>query len=176
MRKENPKIRWHLTPEELEQIRGLALSGLSNTAIAAQMHITRNTVALAKRKLGLPVWPALPEAEILELLRGGMAPRAVAKTLRVSIPRTTKFAHSHGFGRPKRELSSAQKARIDTMILRRERSAAMIAKACHASYKYALARAHTLLQVERFLPVHKDPLRSDFPFGNNPPTAAGLSS
>ena len=44
--------RWHLTPEELEQIRELALNRFSNTAIATQMRITRNSVALAKLKNG----------------------------------------------------------------------------------------------------------------------------
>jgi predicted DNA-binding protein (UPF0251 family) len=176
MKKENPKIRWHLTAEELEQIRELALSGLHNVDIAAQMHITRNAVALAKKKMGLPVWPALPEATILELLRTGMAPRAVAEKLNVSKRGTTRFAHAHGFGKPRRTLSDRQKARIDRMILRREKSAQMIAKACNASYKYVLARAHTLLDVSKFLPVWKDPLRSHFPLGNNPPNEAGLST
>jgi len=168
--------RWHLTPEELNEVCHLALTGLSNTAIAATMDINRNTVALAKRKLGLPVWPALPGAKILELLRSGMSARAIAKKLEVSCRGTAELARQHGFGRPRRNLSSAQKVRIDRMILRREKSAAMIAKTCKASYKYVLARAHTLLECPKFLPVWKDPLRSHFPLGNNPPNEAGLST
>jgi DNA-binding CsgD family transcriptional regulator len=156
-------MRWHLKPDEVEQIRTLALEGTSNTDIAAQMKITRNTVALAKRKMGLPVWPALPEAEVLRLLKSGMAPRSVAKKLGVSVRGTTEFAHANGFGRPRRKLSPAQKSRLDEMILHREKSAIQIAKACRASYKYVLFRAHTVLGIGQFLPVWKDPLRSNFP-------------
>jgi DNA-binding CsgD family transcriptional regulator len=176
MKKENPKMRWHLTDAEIEQIRTRALEGMNNTDIAAQMHITRNTVALAKRKLGLPVWPALPEAEVLRLLKTGMAPRAVAQKLGASYRGVTKFANANGFGRPRRKLSAAQKAKIDRMILRHEKSAQMIAKTCSASYKFVLRRAHVLLDCLKFLPVHKDPLRSYFPLGNHPPNGAGLST
>ena len=154
---------WHLTPEEIEQIRELVLSGLNNTQVAREMHVTKSTVALAKKKLGLPVWPSLPEEKVLALLETGMAPRAVAQKLKVSIRGTRRFAHEHGFGKPLRELSPAQKKKIDRMILRREKSGAMIAKTCNCSYKYALARAHTVLGITQFLPVWKDPLRSNFP-------------
>ena len=157
------KKRWPLRPGELEQIRALALSGMSNTDIAAQMRINRNCAARAKRKLGLPVWPTLPADKILTLLRRGMSPRAIARSLQVSIRGTTEFAHAHAFGKPRRTLSAAQKARIDRMIRRHEQSAAMIAKTCNASYKYVLSRAHALLGCPKFLPVWKDPLRSDFP-------------
>ena len=53
-RKTNPQIRWHLSDTGKKQIARISNEGLTQTAIAGVLHITRNTVCLALKKMALP--------------------------------------------------------------------------------------------------------------------------
>lgn len=154
---------WHVTPNEMREIRRRVLAGERTMQIALQMHLTRNTVALAKKKMGLPVLPPVPAKKILALLLGGIDQRQIARILKFSYRRIRAFARAHGFARPRRTLTAAQVLAIDEAILNRQASAISIARKHNASYKYVLQRAHAVLACETFLPTWKRPLESYFP-------------
>jgi Homeodomain-like domain len=181
MMKKDTQHHGRLTGLEKDEIVRLAKLGLSVTAIAKQMSLTPQTVARWKRANGLPSWPALPEAKIVELLRDGLAPRTIAQTLRTSYRGTRRFAHAHGFGRPRKVLSKAQLEQLKTEILAREGSAAALSKKHRCSYKTVLSLAHSLLRCERFLPSWKNPLASYLPqkwavtFAANKPSSMGAA-
>jgi predicted transcriptional regulator len=87
--------RWHLTYLERRHIKTLRLRGCSQTAIARIMRITRNTVALALRRMGLPTRQQVDEGKVLALLRRNMDRRTVAQKLGVSLRAVKRIAKAH---------------------------------------------------------------------------------
>jgi hypothetical protein len=158
-----------IADDVIEKIRELQSQGLGTGAIGERLGLSLGVVTKYKKILGLPVWPPLPEKEILKLLRKGLAPRTIAQRLRVSYRRTRKFAHAHGIGRPRPKLTAAQKKLLTADILAREASAAALAKRYGASYHEVLQMAHDLLACKRFLPSWRTPLSSYFPSRSDEP-------
>jgi hypothetical protein len=102
-KKENPKIRHHLTAAEKDWIRSLALAGCGNTQIARTLHVTRNTVALARQKMGLaarrkPV-KILNQTEHLALMSAIMHQKssaaALAREFGLPYARVLGLAHAY---------------------------------------------------------------------------------
>jgi hypothetical protein len=164
MKKPNPQIRWHLADAEIQEIATLRSRGLGQTAIAHKLKLTRNTIAKALRKLGLPTRrPLFHEEEILNMLRAGVERRQIARTLEVPYRSVYLFAREHGFGKPRKQLSAEATSRLRDDIINRRGPAFQLARKYGTAYKQVLKLAHETLACERFLPVHKDPLRSHFP-------------
>lgn len=164
-RKAHPKCRWHLSVEEKRQIAKLSAQGRSQTDIARAMHITRPTVELNLKKLGLPTRvPLLHQEKILALLTKGVERRKIARSLGVSYRKVYAFAREHGFARAKRQpLSSERMAWLCDDVANRRGSAASLAKKYSVPYKLVLQLAHSMLECERFLPIRQPPLSSYFP-------------
>jgi hypothetical protein len=95
MKKETPKIRWHLSSQELRQIKTLRSKGCGATAISRILHLTRNTVSLAFRRMGLPSKPPIPTQQILKLLRANMDRELVARTLHCSLRAVKRIGREH---------------------------------------------------------------------------------
>lgn len=162
------ETRGCLTKCEKRKIARLYRNGLRVREIAERLHVTPNTVALAKKKMGFPVLPIMPEKKILALLQANVDQRQIARILKVPYRRIRLFARAHGFARPRHVLTPAQLAAIDEDILNREGSAKSISKRYKASYRYVLERAHLILECEKFLPTWKWPLSSYFPSRPSP--------
>ena len=161
MRKPNPQHRWHLTAEEIEKIAALRSQGHSQTEIGKRLKITRNSVAVALKKLGLPTLrPLAHQEQILALLNQSIERRIIARMLKVPYRSVYRFARERGFGRPRKQFSVEQ---LIEDIVNHRGSGIALAKKHGASYRKVLQLAHTVLACERFLPVWKNPLRSDFP-------------
>jgi hypothetical protein len=95
MRKPDPKHRGHLDWRERRHIKTLRRRGCSQTAIARIMHITRNSVALALRKMGLPTRQQVDEAKILALLRKNLDRKLVARTVHCSLRAVKRIGKAH---------------------------------------------------------------------------------
>jgi hypothetical protein len=145
---------------------------LGTTAIAARLGLSMGAVHRYKKLLGVQGLRILPEKEILKLLAQGVAPRPIAERLAIPYRRVRKFAHAHGFGRPRPKLSAAQKKLLTADILARETSAMALAKKYKASYHEVLRMAHEILACKNFLPSWRTPLSSYFPSRAPLPTKA----
>lgn len=165
MRKPNPKIRWHLSAEEIQQIASLRAQRLTQSAIVARMKINPITVAKALKKLGLPtLLPLAHQEEILAMLKKGVRRRAIAKSLGVPYRKVYEFARQNGFERPlKKPLTQQQREKLIDDIVNHRATALALTRKYRASNREVLALAHETLACERFLPTGKNPLSSYLP-------------
>src|SRR5258706_14364968 len=129
--------------------------------IAARLSIRRDTVADIIKRAGLV--PGLPERKLLALRRAGLTQPEIARKLRLNYRRVFRWFRAHGVRQPRYAMTPQKLAAIDDAILRREATAISIVNNYRASYTYTLARAHQLLECERFLGISNPPLTSYFP-------------
>jgi hypothetical protein len=175
MRKENPKKRWHLTAEEIEQIRKLTLQGMRQGKIAKLLHLGRDTVGQWQVRMGLPTVPPIPEEEILKLFKLKWGGYRIAKHLHVPRNQVYAIAHEHGLTLGWSKTPPENEARFIEALKRGENYRIRLAR----KYGVAICRAREIakqvLKTERFRPgLSKPPLSSDFPQRHHP--RGGLST
>ena len=173
MRKLNPKIRWHLTAAECEQIAALRSQGLSQTAIAMRLAISRNTVRRVLRKSGLPTLVPMRyrEKDVLDLLRQGIERRTIGRMLKVPHRAITRYARENGFTRltrpkPNPRISAQRLAELENDIVNHRATAAGLYRKYRndgVGYRWILRMAHEILACERFLSSNRDPFVSYYP-------------
>jgi hypothetical protein len=150
MRKANPTIRWHLSAKEIAKIKTLRLKRRSLTEIARTMHITRNTVNLALKKLGMPTRLPDPEKEILALLQRNMDRKVVAKALHCSL-RAVKRVGNKFHTKKTPDPFHGKRARVDAAIKQRLGQAIDIARENRVPYRQVLRRAHEIFGPAKFI-------------------------
>lgn len=168
MRKFNPRFRWHLSPAEKEIIRTLkVIGGLSQTAIAQRLHLTRNTVRKALVSMAIPTRRPIPEQEILALLREGIGQRRIGKQLGVSSRATAAVVKKYHWKRADGagyHLAAKKRQQIIRAIENKEDHGTHLAETFSVGYHTVLDYAHRSLKCPKFLggPT-KEPFMSNFP-------------
>jgi transposase len=110
VRKENPKMRWHVTDEEKARIVAMTKEGKLQKEISAAIGVGRDVVARWQKRLGLrEAWkglptrpktpPQIPEEEILRLFKLDWNGYKIARHLHISVPRVYAVAEKYGFVR-----------------------------------------------------------------------------
>ncbi len=162
LRQPAKRTRGRLSAREKTRIAKLyEKEGKTITDICNRMRISRGSVTALIKRMGLVA--GLPENKILALRKLGFTQREIACKLRLNYGNTFRWFRAHGFTQPRYAMTPQKIAAIDRAILNREATAISIAKNYSASYTYTLARAHVLLECERFLGISKPPLTSYFP-------------
>jgi hypothetical protein len=137
--------RWHLTAKEIAKIKALRLRRRSSTEIGRIMDLTRNTVTLTLKKLGMPTRLPDPEKEILALLRQNMDREDVAKQLRCPLRAVKRIGRKHGTKRKiARDPFRGKRAAVEAALRdpARQLSAKQIAREYKVVYRAVLRLAH----------------------------------
>jgi transposase-like protein len=130
-----------LTASELRRIKSLREQRCSVTQIARILSITRNTVDRALRKMGLPSKPAIPEQEILQLLRNNLDRRIVAERLHVSLRAVKRVGKKFGT-KKKPDPFRGKGPKIEALLRSRLYTAREIANLEKVPYRPVLNKAH----------------------------------
>jgi hypothetical protein len=177
MKTENPKIRWHLTPEEKARIRRLTFERVSQAKIARIMNLGAPTVSKAQRAMHLPTRVPIPRTEIMQLFEKGWGGYRIAKHLGVAVSAVYKVAHQNNFRRPDNvgyPTPPGNELRLIEAIQRREDYATHLAK----KYKVGICKTQRLARATLACPEFrpgacKPPLSSNFPQKHFDTVAAG---
>lgn len=164
MRKQNPKIRWHLTPREKRRIRELTLAGVRQSEIARVMRVGRDTVAKWQVKMALPTVPPVPEEDIVRLLRDGIGQNKIHNMLGVSQPKVHEVMVKHGIVHKGGRLSPELREKVIAAIREGENYLNHLADRFGIAPQTIQRIAHQIRRVPRFKGGRvKPPLSSDFP-------------
>lgn len=167
MRKQNPKIRWHLTPKEKRRIRRLTLAGVRQSEIARRLKITAPSISKAQRAMGLATHLPIPEKRIMRLFRFGWGGYRIAKHLRIAVSAVYKVAHQNNFHRVDNAgypTPAENEARFIEALKHREGYIKTLARCYGIGLVKAQRLAHTVLECPEFRPgLSKPPLSSNFP-------------
>jgi transposase-like protein len=167
MRKTNPQIRWHLTPEEKKQIRALTRAGVRQSEIALRLGITAPSVSKVQRAAGLPTKLVTPEKQIMELFKKGVGGYTISRRLRCPANRVWAVAHKHGFRRADGvgyPLSRELREKIIEAIRAHDDHATQIAEKFGVTAESVLRLAHRELRCPEFRSGRsKPPLSSNYP-------------
>lgn len=170
--------RWHLTPEEREQIRALTHERVRQSEISRRLGIWRGTVSKVQLEMGLPTVPPVPEAEIVALFHQGWAGYKIAKHLKVPANRVWEVMHKYGIHRADGTGCPTPKGDIEgfTQALKnRQGHIKPLGVRFGLGFCKANDIAHEVLETERFRPgPSKPPLSSNYPQRNHP--RGGLST
>jgi hypothetical protein len=139
------KVTWRttkLTESERRRIKSLRALRCSVTQIARILCINRNSVDRALRKMGLPSKPAIPEQEILQLLRENLDRRIVAERLHVSLRAVRRIGKKFGT-KKKPDPFRGARSKVEVLLRGGELCGREISRLCKVPYRQVLRLAHT---------------------------------